>query len=80
MTQLVINIKDDSVLPILKKVIKAFPGIRVSMPKKKADPTRMTKKEFFDKIDASRKEWEEGHYQTMGSNENLTDFLRRVRP
>lgn len=80
MTELVLDIKDDSLLPILKKVIKAFPGIHISMPKKKADPTLMTKKEFFDKIDASKKEWEEGKYQTVGSGESLTDFLNRVRP
>lgn len=80
MTELVLDIKDDSLLPILKKVIKAFPGIRIRMPKKKADPTLMTKKEFFDKIDASKKQWEEGKYHSMLPGENLTDFLDRVRP
>lgn len=78
MTELVLDIKDDSLLPILKKVIKAFPGIHISMPKKKADPTLMTKKEFFDKIDASKKEWEEGKYHTVNSAEELTQWLNSL--
>lgn len=80
MTELVLDIKDDSLLPILKKVIRAFPGIHIHMPKKKADPTLMTKQEFFDKIDESKKQWEEGHYETMKPGEDLTNFLHRVRP
>lgn len=78
MTELVLNIKDDSLLPILKKVIKAFPGIKITMPKKKEDPTLMTKKEFFDKIDASKKEWEEGHYHTVNSHEGLDQWLNSL--
>ncbi len=80
MTELVLDIKDDSLLPILKKVIKAFPGIRIRKPEKKADPTLMTKEDFFDRIDESKKQWEEGHCQTMRAGESLTDFLNRVRP
>lgn len=80
MTELVLDINDDSLLPILKKVIKAFPGIRIRKPRRKADQTLMTKKEFFDRIDESKKQWEEGHYQTMKTGESLTEFLKRVRP
>lgn len=80
MTELVLDINDDSLLPFLKKVIKASPGIRIRKPRRKADPTLMTKKDFFDKIDESKKQWEEGHYQTMKTGESLTDFLKRVRP
>lgn len=78
MTELVLDIKDDSLLPILKKVIKAFPGIRIRLPKKKADPTLMTRQEFFDKIDASKKEWEEGHYHTVNSHEELDSWLNSL--
>lgn len=78
--ELVLDIKDDSLLPILKKVIKAFPGISIKIPKKqkKADPTLMTKEEFFKKVDESKKEWEEGHYKTIHGHEQLAEWLNSL--
>lgn len=35
MTQLVLNIADPSVLPTLKKVVKAFKGVTIDSPEKK---------------------------------------------
>ncbi|MBD5357939.1 MAG: hypothetical protein HDR88_18920 [Bacteroides sp.] len=35
MTQLVLNIADPSVLPTLKKVVKAFKGVTIDNPEKK---------------------------------------------
>lgn len=35
MTQLVLNIADPSVLPTLKKVVKAFKGVTIDSPAKK---------------------------------------------
>lgn len=35
MTQLTINVDDTSILPTLKRVIKAFKGVTIETPKKK---------------------------------------------
>ncbi len=77
MTELILKIEDDNLLPILKKVIKAFPGIKVRTSQKK-DPTLMTKKEFFDKVDASKKAWEEGHYTTINNADELNQWLNKL--
>ena len=34
MTQLILNIKDESVLPGLKKAVRSFKGVSVARPKK----------------------------------------------
>lgn len=80
MTTLTVDVQNDNILPIIKKVLKAFPGIKVIQRReKKTDPTLMTKEEFFAKIDRSRKQFEEGKYHTMLPGESFDDFLKRIR-
>lgn len=80
MTTLTVNVQNESILPSLKKILNAIPGIKVIQHReKKQDPTLMTKDEFYSKIDRSKKQFEEGKYQTMLPGETLDEFLKRVR-
>lgn len=78
MTELVIKFDDDSLLPSLKKVLKAIPGIHVFSKREKKDPTCMTKKEFFDKIDESKKEYEEGKFIHFDKAEDMDRWLKSL--
>lgn len=79
MTTLTVNVQNESILPIIKKVLKAFPGIKVIQHReKKKDPTLMTKEEFFAKIDHSKKQFEEGKYHTMLPGETFDEFRKRI--
>ena len=45
---------------------------------KKADPTLMTKDEFFAKLDKAERQMESGEYSVMLPGEDLTTHLKRL--
>jgi hypothetical protein len=45
---------------------------------KKADPTLMTKEEFFAKLDKAERQMERGEYSVMLPGEDLTTHLKRL--
>ena len=44
---------------------------------RKADPTQMTKDEFFAKIERGEEQYRQGKCHSMLPNEDLTTYLRR---
>lgn len=81
MTTLTLNVQNESILPSLKKILKAIPGIQVIQHRdKKKDPTLMTKEEFFAKIDRAEEQFKKGKCHTMLPGETLDEFLKRLRP
>jgi len=42
-----------------------------------ADPTLMTKEEFFARIDKAKKQYDRGEYTTLFPGESVVDMLRR---
>lgn len=69
----ILNIKNPEILKDLRSYIK-----KKSKEKTVEDDTVMTKEEFFDMIDKTVEEVDNGHYYTMLPNENLDEFLVRV--
>lgn len=67
------EIADDETL-----MIKVLKYVKKFAAQKKADPTLMTKEEFFDKIERAEKQIERGEYSVMLPNEDLTTHLRRL--
>ena len=66
------EIADDETL--LEKVLKY---VKKLASKKKADPTLMSKEEFFAKLERAEKQIAEGKGMKMLPNEDLTTFLKR---
>lgn len=64
------EIADDESL--VAKVVKYVKKLAAS--RKQADPTLMTKEEFFQRVDEAKK----GPSYTMLPNENLSSFLKRL--
>ena len=67
------EIADDETL--MAKVLKY---VKKLATQKKADPTLMTKEEFFAKIDKSLEQAQKGQVHRMQPGETLDGFLRRV--
>ncbi|MBR4266566.1 MAG: hypothetical protein IKQ46_10985 [Bacteroidales bacterium] len=65
------TIVDDEIL--MEKVLKYIKKLKAP----KADPTLMTKEEFFACIDEAKKQYEEGKYTTLLPGESVTDMLKR---
>ena len=59
---------------VLEKLIKYVKKLTT----KKADPTLMTKEEFFRQVDETREQIRRGEGIRMLPNESLDEFLRRV--
>ena len=66
------EIADDETL--LEKVLKY---VKKLASKKKADPTLMSKEEFFAKLERAEAQIAEGKGMKMLPNEDLTTFLKR---
>ena len=49
----------------------------VKEQQQQADPTLMSKEEFFDKLDKAEKEYHQGKYSTLLPGESVTDMLKR---
>ena len=74
---LILHVEDASILPNLKKILKAIRGVSVvSVKSNDKIETRMTEEQFYKKIDHSlasgMSSW------TMTPNESAEDFLTRV--
>ena len=44
---------------------------------RKADPTLMSKEEYFRKLDEAEEEYSQGKYTTLLPDESVTDMLKR---
>ena len=51
--------------------------LRKLVKEKKADPTLMSKEEFFAKLDKAEEDYQKGNYTTLQSGESVTDMLKR---
>ena len=60
---------------MLKRIAKY---LRKLVYEKEADPTEMTKEEFFAKLERGEEEYRQGKTQRMLPGESLEDFLKRV--
>ncbi len=67
------EIADDESL--VAKVVKYVKKLAAS--RKQADPTLMTKEEFFQRVDEAKAQYNRGECHEMLPNENLTEYLRR---
>ena len=60
---------------MLKRVAKY---LRKLVAEREADPTLMTKEEFFTKLEKGEEEYRQGKTVSMLPGETLDDFLKRV--
>ena len=51
--------------------------LRKLVKEKKADPTLMSKEEFFAKLDEAEEDYQKGNYTTLQPGESVTDMLER---
>ena len=51
--------------------------LRKLVKEKKADPTLMSKEEFFEKLDKAEEDYQKGNYTTLQPGESVTDMLKR---
>ena len=51
--------------------------LRKLVKEKKADPTLMSKEEFFAKLDEAEEDYQKGNYTTLQPGESVTDMLNR---
>ena len=49
--------------------------LRKLVKEKKADPTLMSKEEFFAKLDKAEEDYQKGNYTTLQPGESVTDML-----
>ena len=50
--------------------------LRKLVKEKKADPTLMSKEEFFAKLDKAEEDYQKGNYTTLQPGESVTDMLK----
>ena len=67
------EIADDETL--MAKVLKY---VKKLATQKKADPTLMTKEEFFAKIEQAEQQIERGEYSVLLPDEDVTTHLKRL--
>ncbi|MBR6495423.1 MAG: hypothetical protein IKT22_09235 [Prevotella sp.] len=71
------QMQNDEVL--LGRALKSLRRVRRERKKEfAADPTLMTKEEFFRRIDEAEAQYERGEYTELLPGEDLTAHLRRV--
>ena len=51
--------------------------LRKLVKEKKADPTLMSKEEFFAKLNKAEEDYQKGNYTTLQPGESVTDMLKR---
>ena len=59
---------------MMKRVAKY---LRKLVKQKQADPTLMSKEEFFAKLDKAEEDYQKGNYTTLQPGESVTDMLKR---
>lgn len=61
--------------PLMKRLTRYAKKL---VKEREADPTLMSKEEFFEKLDRAEEGYRQGKYYEMLPGENLDDFLKRV--
>ena len=51
--------------------------LRKLVKEQNADPTLMSKEEFFAKLDKAEEDYQKGNYTTLMQGESVTDMLKR---
>ena len=51
--------------------------LRKLVKEMEADPTLMSKEEFFAKLDKAEEDYQKGNYTTLQPGESVTDMLKR---
>ena len=51
--------------------------LRKLVKEKEADPTLMSKEEFFAKLDKAEEDYQKGNFTTLQPGESVTDMLKR---
>ena len=59
---------------MMKRVAKY---LRILVKQKQADPTLMSKEEFFEKLDKAEEDYQKGNFTTLQPGESVTDMLKR---
>ena len=59
---------------MMKRVAKY---LRKIVKEQKADPTLMSKEEFFEKLDKAEEDYQKGNFTTLQPGESVTDMLKR---
>ena len=59
---------------MLARVVKY---LRKLVREQQADPTLMSKEEFYRKLDQAEEEYHQGKYTTLLAGESVTDMLKR---
>ena len=57
---------------MMKRVAKY---LRKLVKQKQADPTLMSKEEFFEKLDKAEEDYQKGNFTTLQPGESVTDML-----
>ena len=58
---------------MMKRVAKY---LRKLVKQKQADPTLMSKEEFFEKLDKAEEDYQKGNFTTLQPGESVTDMLK----
>ena len=56
---------------------RATKYLRKLVAEKQADPTEMTREEFYAKLDKAEEEYRQGNYTTLKPGESVSDMLKR---
>ena len=58
-------------------MVRVAKYLRKLVKEKEADPTLMSKEEFFAKLDKAEEDYQKGNYTTLMQGESVTDMLKR---
>ena len=58
-------------------MVRVAKYLRKLVKEQKADPTLMSKEEFFAKLDKAEEDYRKGNYTTLMQGESVTDMLKR---
>ena len=58
-------------------MVRVAKYLRKLVKEQKADPTLMSKEEFFAKLDKAEEDDQKGNYTTLMQGESVTDMLKR---
>lgn len=58
-------------------MVRVAKYLRKLVKEQNADPTLMSKEEFFAKLDKAEEDYQKGNYTTLMQGESVTDMLKR---
>ena len=58
-------------------MVRVAKYLRTLVKEQNADPTLMSKEEFFAKLDKAEEDYQKGNYTTLMQGESVTDMLKR---